>query len=147
MPLAPLSATVLVAVLLATVVPAAGSNWTPALAAGSKGEAQAQPGPVAPTGVSDVCVSPSQRLVTVSWNAVADASTYTVFKSTTTAGGTYTSTATGVTTNSWTSGTLTAGNYWFKVEAYVGTKWVSAQSAATPSETTIATTGTECQQP
>jgi hypothetical protein len=29
----------------------------------------------------------------------------------------------------------------------VGTKWVSAQSAATPTETTIATSGTECQQP
>jgi hypothetical protein len=146
-PLAPLSAGVLVAVLLATVVPAAGSNWTLSLAAGSKGATQAKPGPPAPTGVTDVCVSPSGRTVTVSWNAVADASTYTVFKSTTTSTGTYSSTATGVTTNSWTSGTLTAGNYWFKVEAYVGTKWVSAQSAATPSETTIATTGTECQQP
>ena len=146
-PLAPLSAGVLVAVLLASVVPAAGSNWTGSLAAGSKAEAQAQPGPAAPTGVSDVCVSQSQRLVTVSWNAVTNASTYTVLKSTTTSTGSYTSAATGVTTTSWTSGTLTAGNYWFKVEAYVGTKWLSAQSAPTPSETTIATTGTECQQP
>ncbi|MGA2804836.1 MAG: hypothetical protein ABSF89_10660 [Acidimicrobiales bacterium] len=83
-PLAPLSAGVLVAVLLATVVPAAGSNWTLSLAAGSKGATQAKPGPPAPTGVTDVCVSPSGRTVTVSWNAVADASTYTVFKSTTT---------------------------------------------------------------
>jgi hypothetical protein len=145
-PLAPLSVGVLVAVLALSVVPAAGSNWTLSLAAGSKAEAQAQPAPAAPTGVSDVCVSSSGRTVTVSWNAVADASTYTVFKSTTTSGGSYSSTATGVATNSWTSGTLTAGNYWFKVEAYVGTKWVSVQSAAT-GETTIATTGTECQQP
>ncbi len=146
-PLAPLSVGVLVAVLLVSVVPAAGSNWTLALAAGSKAEAQAQPAPAAPTGVQDVCVSSSGRTVTVSWNPVADASTYTIFKSTTTSTGSYTSTATGVATDSWTSGTLAAGNYWFKVEAYVGTKWVSAQSAATPTETTIATSGTECQQP
>lgn len=146
-PIAPLSAGVLVAVVLASVVPAAGSSWSLALAAGSKAEAQARPGPAAPSGVNDVCVSPSGRTVTVSWNAVADASSYTVFKSTTTSTGSYTSTATGVTGNSWTSGPLAAGNYWFKVEAYVGTKWVSAQSAATPTETTIATTGTQCQQP
>jgi hypothetical protein len=146
-PLAPLSAGVLVAALLASALPAAGSNWAISLAAGAKAEAQAQGAPAAPTGISDVCVSPSGRTVTVSWNAVTDASTYSIFKSTTTSAGTYTSAATGVTTASWTSGTLTAGNYWFKVEAYVGTKWVSAQSAATPSETTIATTGTECQQP
>ena len=49
-----------------------------------------------------------------------------------------------VTTTSWTSGTLPAGNYYFKVAAYVGTKWVSAESAAT-GETTI-NTGS-CIQP
>jgi len=144
-PLAPLSAGVLVAALLAAVVPAAASNWTISLAAGSKGEAQAQPVPAAPSGVSDVCVSSTQQKVTVSWSAVAHTTTYTVLKSTTSAG-TYTPTATGVTTTSWTSGTLTAGNYYFKVEAYVGTNWVSAESSAT-GETTIATSGTECKQP
>ena len=143
-PLAPLSAGILVAVVLATVVPAAGSNWTLALHTGSNGEAQAKPGPSAPSGVSDLCVSSSGRTVTVSWNAVTDASSYTIYKATTLAG-TYSSTGTAATT-SWTSGTLTAGNYYFKVAASVGTNWASAESAAT-GETTIATSGTECKQP
>ena len=134
----------MVLALFATGLPASASNWALALAAGSKGEAQATTGPSAPANVSDACVSPTSKLITVTWNAVADASTYTVLKSTTTTTGSYNSTATGVTTTSWTSGTLTSGNDWFKVEAYVGTKWLSAQSAAT-GETTISTSG--CIQP
>ena len=146
-PLAPLSAGIVVATLLALVAPAAGSsNWTLALNTGSKAEAQAQPGPSPPGGVSDACVSSSGRTVTVSWNAVADASSYTIFKSTTSSSSGFSSTKTGDTATSWTSGTLAADNYWFTVEALVGTKWVSVQSAAT-GETTIATSGTECQQP
>jgi hypothetical protein len=49
-----------------------------------------------------------------------------------------------VTTTTWTSGTLTTGNYYFKVAAYVGSKWLGAQSAAT-AESTIATNS--CVQP
>ncbi len=74
---------------------------------------------MAPTGVTDGCGSPSGRTMTVSGNAVAGASTYTVFKSTTPAGGTSTSTVSGVSTDWWTSGTLTADNYWFKGAACV----------------------------
>ena len=71
------------------------------------------------------------------------ASSYTIFKSATLAGS-YTSTATGVTGTSWTSGTLSNGNVYFKVEAFVGTLWVSAQSVAT-GESTISNSG--CVQP
>ena len=143
-PLASLSAVVVAVALFATCLPASGSNWVLSLAAGSKGEAQTTAAPAAPTGVSDVCVSPSLKQVTVSWNAVTNATTYTVLKSTTVSTGSYSSTATGVTTTSWTSGSLANGNDWFKVEAYVGTHWVSAQSTAT-GETTISTSG--CVQP
>ena len=143
-PLAPLSAAIIVAALLGMVVPAAASNWTLSLKTGSTAEAQAQTGPAAPIGVSDVCVSSSQQEVTVSWSAVAHAATYTIYKSTTTSTGSYSSTATGVTTTTWTSGTLTTGNYYFKVAAYVGSKWLGAQSAAT-AESTIATNS--CVQP
>jgi hypothetical protein len=58
--------------------------------------------------------------------------------------GSYSSTATGVTTTTWTSGVLATGNDYFKVAAYVGTKWVGAESAAT-GESTIS--GSGCTQP
>ncbi|MGA3353012.1 MAG: hypothetical protein ABSD85_07485 [Acidimicrobiales bacterium] len=126
--------------------PAAAANWAVPIKTGSSGEAQAQAAPSAPGGVSAACVSPSEREVLVSWNAVANASTYTVYKSTTTSTGTCSSTATGVTTTSWASGTLAAGNVYFKVAAYVGTKWVGVESSPA-GETTFTTTGTECTQP
>jgi hypothetical protein len=91
-------------------------------------------------------VSSSERDVTVSWNAVADAASYTVLKSTTTSTGTYSSKASGLTGTSWTSTALDANNYWFEVDAYLGTKWVSVPSSPS-GETTIATSGTECKQP
>ena len=89
------------------------------------------------------CVSPSLKQVKVSWTAVARASSYTILKSATLAGS-YTSTASGVTGTSWTSGTLSNGNVYFKMEAFVGTLWVSSQSVAT-GESTISTSG--CVQP
>jgi len=142
-PLASLSAVVVMVALFATCLPASGSNWVLSLAAGSKGESKATAAPAAPSGVSAACVSSSLKEVTVSWNAVTDATTYTILKSTTSATGTFSSTATGVTTTTWTT-TLTASNDWFKVEAYVGTHWVGAQSTAT-GETTISASG--CIQP
>ena len=79
--------------------------------------------------------------------AVTHATTYTVYDSTTSATGTYTSVASGVTTTSWTSGTLTAGtNYWFEVTVSVGSNWASAKSTAT-GESTINSTTPFCVQP
>jgi hypothetical protein len=130
--------------MLLSAVPALASSWTVATKTGSTGEAQAQ-APAAPTGVSDTCVSSSEREVTVTWNAVADAANYSVFKSTTLTGS-YQSTATKVTGTSWTSGTLSVGTVYFKVEALVTTTWVSAESAAT-GETTLSTSSPECTQP
>jgi hypothetical protein len=140
---APSSLAVILTVLALTMSPATASSWTVALQTNSHGEAQAQAGPATPAGTSDVCVSPSGKTVTISWGAVALASTYSIFKATTLAGS-YTSYTTGVTSTSWTSGTLANGNYYFKVEALIGTKWVSAESAAT-GETTISNSG--CVQP
>jgi hypothetical protein len=128
-----------------SAVPASASSWTVAAKTGSTGESRAQAGPAAPTGVSDTCVSSSEREVTVTWNAVTDASNYSVFKSTTLTGS-YLSAATKVTGTSWTSGTLAAGTVYFKVEALVGTNWVSAESTAT-GETTLSTSNPECTQP
>ena len=49
-----------------------------------------------------------------------------------------------VTTTSWTSGTLSAANYWFEVAAYTGTNWIGTKSTAT-AESTISSSG--CVQP
>ncbi len=139
---------ILVVVVLATVLAltgtAWGSNWLITLKSDGKGEAQAQGAPTAPTGVSAACTSSSAKTVKVSWSAVTKASSYTIYDATTSATGTYTSIASGMTTTSYISGTLSAANYWFKVAAYTGTNWVSAKSTAT-AESTISSSG--CVQP
>jgi hypothetical protein len=124
------------------------SNWVATVASGSKGESQARSLPATPGGVGAVCAAPTTaKTIKVTWSAVSLATSYSVYDATTSASGTYTQVATGVTATSWTSGTLTSGtNYWFKVAALIGTKWVSAQSAASP-ESTINSTSPFCVQP
>jgi hypothetical protein len=113
------------------------------LAAASKGEAQAQTLP-APS-PSAACTSALTKTIKVTWTSAAHAN-YTVYESNTTVGGTYTSVATGITTGTWTSATLSNGHYWFKVQGFIGTNWASGQSAATGS-TTIQTGASTCVQP
>lgn len=138
---------VIFSVVLMAATPAGASAWTVGLKTGSAGEAQAQPAPAAPSGASASCYSTSQEKITVSWTAVSHATSYTILDSTTSATGSYGSEATGQTGTSWTSGSLAAGNYWFKVEAYVGSNWVSTTSTAT-AESTIRTSGSpKCTQP
>jgi hypothetical protein len=124
------------------------SNWVAQVASGSKGESQAATLPAAPGGVGAVCAAPTTaKTIKVTWSAVSRATTYSVYDTTTSASGTYALVASGVTTTSWTSGTLTsATNYWFKVTALIGTNWASVQSAASP-ESTINSTTPFCVQP
>jgi hypothetical protein len=120
------------------------TNWVLALRSGSAGEAKAQAGPAAPTGVKAACTSSSAATVKVSWTAVSRATAYTIYEATTSATGTYSSVATGVTAVSWTSAALAAGNYWFEVSARTGTNWVGTNSSAS-GESTISSSG--CVQP
>ncbi len=136
----------IVSVVLMAATPASSSTWTVGLKTGSAGEAVAQPAPVAPSGASASCYSTTQQKITVTWTAVTHATSYTILDSTTSAAGTYTATATGQTGTTWTSATLGSANYWFKVEAYVGSNWVSTTSTAT-GETTISNGYPKCQQP
>jgi hypothetical protein len=132
-------------VSLSSPTSASASNWALVLKAGSKAEAEALAGPAAPAGVSAACMSSTSKEITVTWGAVADASTYTVYDSTS-MNGTYASKATGQTGTSWTGTISTAGNHWFEVAAYMGSKWVSAKSAPS-GEITIASSAPECAQP
>ena len=126
----------------------AGTNWVVNLATGSKGEAHALALPAAPAGPAASCNAPAtSKTIKVTWSAVTHATTYSVYDSTTSATGTYTLTASGVATTSWTSGTLTSGTrYWFEVVADVGSNWSSVKSAATGSSV-INTLTPFCTQP
>ena len=109
------------------------ANWAVQAAAVNAGEAHAQALPTAPTATS--ACGTTARTVKVSWAAITHATAYAVYQSTTTVGGTYSLVMSGVTTTSWTTAVLSAGNYWFEVVADIGTNWASAKSAATAQRT------------
>ncbi len=112
------------------------SNWTNALSAGSSAQTRAQSLPAAPTGTTATCATTTSSKITVTWSRVANASSYKVWDSTTSATGGYSVVASGLNTTSWTSGSLSSGNYWFEVSASIGSNWPSANSPAT-GETTV----------
>jgi hypothetical protein len=133
----------LVATLFVSVLPASASSWTTPLKVAGSAETGALPAPPAPASASATCLAGGQRKIVVSWSTVVHAMTYSIYTSTN-AAGTFALTTNGVTTTTWTSGSLGTGNDYFKVAAYFGTKWLGAESAAT-GETTI--TGSGCTQP
>jgi len=130
-----LVATALVADLCVPAASAWASSWSTGLGAASAGEGEAQGAPPAPTGVTSSCVSGLGTKVSVTWNAVVHAGTYTVYESTTSAASGYSVAASGLTATSWTSGNLAAGGYWFEVAAVVGANWASPDSSATAERT------------
>lgn len=126
----------------------AATSWLVTLHTGSSGETHSQVLPSAPTGATAACSAPTTaKTIKVSWTAVSHATTYSVYDSTTSATGTYSLLAGGVSATSWTSGTLTAGtHYWFEVSAAIGSNWSSAKSSAT-AESTINSSNPFCTQP
>jgi hypothetical protein len=130
----------LAAALVAFAVQSAGSpafaaTWTTGLASGSSGESQGQAAPAAPANPTATCTSGLSNTVNLTWSAVTHATTYTVYDSTTSASTGYAVLTSGVTTTSYTTGALSSASYWFEIAAYVGTNWVSANSAATAKRT------------
>ena len=122
-----------IAVLAATCALPSGAvaatNWTVGLAANSHGHAAAST-VSPPSSVSATCTGLTTPIV-VSWSAVANAASYTVYQST--GGGAFTSATTiSAPTTTWhysPPGLLQT--YAFKVLATVGTNWTSALSGAT----------------
>jgi len=114
---------------------ASASIWTVHLSGGT-GEGRAQTSPAAPTGVTATCTSPSTTTIKVSWSSVTHATNYSVYKSTTSSSSGYSLAATVTSpTTSWTSGSLSSGNYWFEVAVSIGTNWTSGKSSATSQRT------------
>jgi hypothetical protein len=93
--------------------------------------------PAAPTGVTAACTSDLATTVNVSWTAVAQATSYRVDESTTSATTGYASAATGVTGTSWTSPSLSTGEYWFEVAAEADNGSVSSPDSAASAQITI----------
>jgi hypothetical protein len=93
--------------------------------------------PPAPTGVTAACTSDLATTVDVGWTAVPQATTYTVDESTTSATSGYTAAATGVTGTSWTSPSLSTGEYWFEVAADADKGLVSSPTSAASAQITI----------
>lgn len=127
-----LAACLTFALLSATGI-ASASSWVETLHSGSSGQAQARVLPSAPVSVLAACTSSSGKTMKVTWAALILATSYSVYQSKTSASTGYSLAASGVTTTSWTSGTLSNGTYWFEVAGYIGTNWASASSAASAS--------------
>ncbi len=124
------------------------TSWALTVRTASSGETYAQSLPVAPTGITATCAAPTtSKTIRVGWTAAIHATSYTIYRATTSANGTYTQVATGISGTSWTSGSLTsATNYWYEVVTKVGSNWISVRSAAS-AESTINATSPFCIQP
>jgi len=123
-------ATLVVAVVVATsgaVVSGASTRWLSSLASASGSESHSlTPKPKTAT---SACASTGKAKITLTWSAVAHATTYGVFEKKT--GVTKGKVAT-PTTTTWTSATLTTtGTYLFRVTTSLSTKWASAASSTT----------------
>jgi len=138
-----LSATV--AALAGVCVVALGSSWGVGLSANSHGVSQSQAAPTAPASPTAVCVSTTTRTLQIAWTAVAHATSYTIYDSTNGSGGTYNTLISGVTSNPYTTVSLSAGTYYFKVAAYIGSIWAGTRSVATSPGRVISTTTPNCQ--
>ena len=123
--------------ILVWAAPACAGPWAVPLGTPGGGQSGAQGAPSAPTGVSAACLSPLGATIKVTWTLVTEATSFTIYDSTTSATGGYAIIASGVAGATWTSGTLSTGNYWFEVVAHIGINWASVHSTAT-AESTIA---------
>lgn len=106
------------------------SNWTLGLHSLSSAESLSAAAPSAPTGVGSVCAA--AQTVTVTWNPVAFAQSYSIYQSTKSSSSGYVNVGSHVTTPSWTSEKLDRKtSYWFEVVAVLGSNWTSATSSYT----------------
>ena len=121
----------------ALTLPAA---WPIGLGASGTGQAGAGGAPAAPTGATSACVSALSNQVTVTWNAVTRASTYSVYYSSVSSSGPYSLLASGIAGTSYTTGGLAVATFWFEVAAVTGTYWQGPNSAATAGRTIVALT-------
>jgi hypothetical protein len=112
----------------------AATNWLVGRDGTNGGAGRAEPLPAAPGGVNAACVSLLGWSIKVTWNSVPHASSYTIYRSTSSASSGFAvyETVDGG-TNSYTDANFSVlTSYWYRVTATVGTNWTGPQSASTP---------------
>lgn len=111
------------------------AGWPVQLAAASRSLAKAGPLPPPPATVTAACTTPLGLTVTLTWSSVARATSYTVYRSTTSATSGFSVLASGVAATSYTTATLLPGTYWFEVESDLNSTWKGSPSTATAPRT------------
>jgi hypothetical protein len=93
--------------------------------------------PQPPDTVTATCTAPlTDRNIDVSWTAVNPATSYVVYRSTTSATDGFTAIATGITSTTWTDSALKKATYWYAVATVVGAPtWISPMSGPTAART------------
>lgn len=119
----------LLSLALAGAPHAHASGWTVATTARPSGLAQSLD-PQPPAAVTASCPAPSSdRSIIVSWSPADHATSYVVYRSTTSATSGFGEVATGITTTTWTDTALKKGTYWYTVAAVAGSPtWISPMS-------------------
>ena len=122
----------LVAFGLAGAPHAQASTWTVQVGTNSPALAQSLD-PQPPSTVTAYCAAPlTDRSITVAWSNVSPATSYVVYRSTTSATDGFTAIATGVTSTSFTDTGLKKATYWYAVASVAGSPtWISAMSDPT----------------
>lgn len=112
------------------------SSWNVVATANPTGLAQALT-PQPPATVTATCPAPlTDRTITVSWSSADPATSYVVYRSTTSATDGFTAIATGVTSTTWTDAALKKGTYWYAVATVAGSStWISSMSNPTDART------------
>jgi hypothetical protein len=127
----PLLAAALLLVMAANVTGASASTWTVNLAAANHGHGQAQALPAAPAATA-TCSGLVLGSIIITWTAVSPPeTTYTIYKSTTSATTGFSTIATGVSGTTFTVSGLAIASYWFTVQGVAGANWMGSMSAAT----------------
>lgn len=120
--------------------PASATAWTVDVAAGGRGQAHARAAPAVPGGVTAVCTATLGTTIKVTWNSATNATSYSVYASTTNASSGFSLYASGIAGTTFTTSPLAAATYWFEVASFTGANWASASSAATASHMVTAAT-------
>jgi hypothetical protein len=112
----------------------AATSWLVGRGGLNGGAGKADPLPAAPGNVNATCVSLVGWSIKVSWNAVPHASSYTVYRSTSSSSSGFSVYGTvGGGTTSYTDANFSVlTSYWYRITATVGTNWTGPQSASTP---------------
>jgi hypothetical protein len=130
----------LMPVALAAAPHAHASTWTLTATARPTGVAHSL-SPQPPASVAASCPAPAtDRTITVSWSSVSHATSYVVYRSTTSATAGFSEAATGITTTTWTDIALKKGTYWYAVATVAGSStWISPMSDPSAARTIGAT--------